>query len=222
MINWFKKKTYPEFWTQYLANFDHKQNTNLDTIRFVVFDTETTGLNTKQDRILSIGTIAIIGNTLKVSDSFECYLIQDFFNSETVKIHGLLKEGSIDKIKERDAVIQFLAHIKNAVLVAHHAAFDVTMINNALKSLHLPKLKNKVLDTGNMFKKTKLDTSKMHFSLDDLSLRFKIPQHDRHTASGDAYITALLFVKLVSILKSNNSKLTLDDLSRRHDRIGLL
>ena len=219
---WFKKKTYPAYWEQYLTHFKGKSETDLETLRFVVFDTETTGLDIKTDRVLSIGTIAVIDNTIKVADSFECYLTQDLFNAETVKIHGLLKAGTFKKVEEEDAIIQFLAHIKNAVLVAHHAAFDVAMINQALKRLGLPKLKNKALDTGHVFNKTKLDISKSHFSLDDLSQRFKIPQHDRHTASGDAYITALLLVKLIGILKKNNSKLNLDDLLQSNDRIGLL
>lgn len=221
-MGWFKKKKYPDYWVAYLEHFKTHQISDLNATRFVVFDTETTGLDTKHDRILSIGTVAIIGNTIKVSDSFECYLKQDLFNSETVKIHGLLKEGHLLKLNERDAIIQFLAHIKNAVLVAHHAHFDVTMINQALKRLDLPKLKNKVLDTGHLFQKTKQDLSKTHFSLDELSMRFNIPQHDRHTASGDAYITALLFVKLIAVLKKSKPLLTLDDVLRQHTRIGLL
>lgn len=221
-MNWFKKKTYPDFWNQYIAHFKSKQNKDLDTIRFVVFDTETTGLDIKKDRMLSIGTIAVFNGVIKVADGFECYVKQDLFNAETVKIHGLLKAGVNKKLSEQEAIIQFLDHIKNAVLVAHHAAFDVAIINQALTRLDLPKLKNKVLDTGHLFNKTKLDTSKLHFSLDHLSDRFNIPQHDRHTASGDAYITAVLLVKLIAILKKKNNKLTLDDLLRSNNRIGLL
>ena len=221
-MNWFKKKIYPTFWKSYIETFKEKQNTSLENMRFVVFDTETTGLDTKQDRILSIGTITVIGNTLKVADSLECYLKQDLFNAETVKIHGLLKEGTYKKATEEEAIIQFLAHIKNSVIVAHHAAFDIAMINQALKRLNLPKLKNKVLDTGHLFKKTKLDISKNHFSLDQLSLKFNIPLHDRHTASGDAFITALLLVKLIGILKKNSPSLTLNHLLQNNNRTGLL
>ena len=220
-MKWFKKKTYPDFWLQYLNQFESSQDQNLKNLRFIIFDTETTGLDIKNDRILSIGTIAVQGHIIKVSDSFESYVKQNLFNSDTVKIHGLLKEGIHIKISEEEAIIQFLAHIKNAVLVAHHAAFDVAMINQVLKRLELPKLKNKVLDTGHLFNKTKLDTTKSHFSLDHLSNRFNIPQHDRHTASGDAYITALLFVKLIGVLSKNKS-LTLKDLLRSDKRIGLL
>ncbi|WP_165733557.1 PolC-type DNA polymerase III [Polaribacter sp. 20A6] len=221
-MSWFRKKVYPPFWKSYKECFRGKQYAEFENIRFVIFDTETTGLDIKKDRILSIGTIAVIDKTIKVSDSLESYLTQDLFNVETVKIHGILKQGTIHKVTEQEGIIQFLEHIKNAVLVAHHAAFDVAMINQALKRLNLPKLKNKVLDTGHLFVKSKLDTSKKHFSLDELSLRFNIPQHDRHTASGDAFITAILFVKLLCVLKKKNTVLSLAYLQRSNDRKGLL
>lgn len=220
-MNWFKRKTHPEFWEAYVTHFKQSNSQDLKEVRFVVFDTETTGLNPKEDRVLSIGGIAISNFKIKVTDQLECYLKQAYFNPDTVKIHGLLKEGSITKITEEDAIISFLEYVKDAVLVAHHAAFDVAMINYALKRMDLPKLKNKVLDTGHLFQRTKIDTSKDHFSLDDLSQRFQIPLHDRHTASGDAYITAILFLKLLANLNKTNN-LKLQDLFKSHKRVGLL
>lgn len=220
-MNWFKHKSYPDFWEAYKNCFAETQKQNIEHIRFVVFDTETTGLDTKNDRILSIGCIAIEGLKIKVSDQLELYVKQEKFNANTVKIHGLLKEGKLVKVEESKAIELFLNYIKNAVIVAHHAAFDIAMINAALVRLGLPKLKNRVLDTGHIFQKTKLDTSKTHFGLDELANRFKIPLHDRHTASGDAYITALLFLKLVSKLNTT-SNLNLRDLERITKRVGLL
>lgn len=221
-MNWFKSNSFPQYWTNYALHFKQGQTQDINDIRFIVFDTETTGLNTKTDRILSIGCIAINQLRIKVSDQLESYLHQESFNPETVKIHGLLKKGKLTKLDEQKAIIQFLDFIKNGVLIAHHAAFDVAMINKALKRMKLPKLKNKVLDTGHLFQKTKLDISKNHFSLDELSNRFNIPLHDRHTASGDAYITAILFLKLLAILKKKNKTLTLSDLLKSNNRIGLL
>ena len=219
-MSWFKRKIYPQFWQNYIAHFKEKQQKDIKDIRFIIFDTETTGLNPKKDRILSIGCIGAENYKIRVTDQLESYLNQDQFNAETVKIHGLLKKGSLSKIDEEKAIIDFLDYIKNAILVAHHAAFDIAMVNNALKRMHLPKLKNKVLDTGHLFLKTKLDTSKEHFSLDELSSNFNIPLHDRHTASGDAYITAILFIKTLAILNKKND-LKLKDLFLPHKRVGL-
>ncbi|MDY0781567.1 3'-5' exonuclease [Tenacibaculum sp. IB213877] len=207
-MKWFQRKTYPDFWNTYSASFKTK-NSDLQTTRFVVFDTETTGLNPKIDKILSIGTIAISNFSIDVADSFECYIIQENFNVATVEIHGILKEGNITKITEEEAIKQFLNHIKNAVLVAHHANFDITMINEALNRLGLPKLKNKVLDTGTLYKKTKYIKKDIFYSLDELCETFNITKHDRHTASGDAFLTAMVFLKTLSLLKHKNSKLQL-------------
>ncbi len=223
MFDLFQKKKYPDFWKTYSDCFQHKNNGNLDTIRFVIFDTETTGLDITKDRVLSIGAISIIGNSIDVSGSFEIYLQQEEFNKNSVEIHGILKEGNLTKLDEREAVIQFLEYIKDAVLIAHHTAFDIAMMNQCLKRLNLPKLKNKTLDTGILFKKTKQHEPKdKPYSLDELCAIFKIPKHDRHTASGDAFITALLFLKTISQLKKRNKNLTLKDLLFIKPKHGLI
>lgn len=222
MINWFQKKKYPEFWNEYTHHFKTKLGNDVSALRFVVFDTETTGLAIKNDRIVSIGCISVIGNTIDVATSFEVYVSQEKFNAKTVEIHGILKEGNISKIEEEESIKQFLKYIENAVLVAHHAAFDVAMINEALKRLKLPKLKNKIIDTGVIFKKTsfKKEMNK-HYSLDELCAVFNVKKHDRHTASGDAYITSLLFLKIIANL-SKDKKITINELLYRQKKVGLL
>ncbi|TPN82460.1 3'-5' exonuclease [Aquimarina algicola] len=222
MLNWLKHKDYPDFWNEYHKNFNSKTAHTLTTTRFVIFDTETTGLNTQTDRILSIGAIGLTGNVIDITDSFEMYITQDTFNPETVKIHGILKQGHITKVSEKEAIQLFLEYIKDSILVAHHTRFDLTMINNALARLQLPKLKNKTLDTEILFKKTKLcNQHNQRYSLDKLCNIFNIAMHDRHTASGDAYITSLIFLKIIALLKKER-KITLKDLFFGQNRRGLL
>ena len=48
-----------------------------------------------------------------------------------------------------------------------------------------------------------------HYSLDDLCRLFNLKMHDRHTASGDAYLTALVFLKISKLLKAKKKKLQL-------------
>ena len=78
-INWFKKivKDYPKFWETYLSCFNENQSKEQ---RYVVFDCETTGLDYKSDRILSIGAVAIQNNKIIVADFMEV-----FFNKQTSK-----------------------------------------------------------------------------------------------------------------------------------------
>ena len=220
MFSWFKYKNFPIFWKEYSKNFKQKQPNSLENTRFVIFDTETTGLDIISDRILSIGAIGIFNHNIDVADSLEIYLKQDQFKAETVKIHGILKEGKLTKLSEAEAMEYFIAYIENAVLVAHHTAFDIEMINAALKRLGLPKLKNKTIDTGILYKK--LEGKKdSHFNLDTLCEEFSIPKHDRHTAAGDAFITALLFLKIISKLKKERN-LHYSDLFRISGKEGLM
>lgn len=220
MITWFKNRKYPNFWKEYLKTFKQKASKKIEDTRFVIFDTETTGLNIEKDRILSIGAIGLLSNTIDVADSFEIYLTQTEFNAETVEIHGLLKEGNLTKASEKEAIEKFINYLGNAVLVAHHAAFDIEMINASLKRMKLPKLKNKSIDTGILYKKLE-GKKENHFNLDHLCKEFNIPKHDRHTASGDAFITALLFLKILSELKKKRT-VHYSDLFRTSNKEGLI
>ena len=194
-LNWFNKiiKEHPKFWETYLTYFEENQSKEK---RYVVFDCETTGLDHKSDRILSIGAVAIQHNEIIVNDYLEVFLQQDVFKAETVLIHGILREGKEEKIVEAEAVIRFLEFVKDATLVGHHVDFDIEMINQSLTRLDLGKLKNQSMDTDIMYQKLKYLPYEQHTSLDELCTIYKIKKSDRHTASGDAFITALLFLKL--------------------------
>jgi len=194
-LNWFKKivKDYPEFWKIYLSYFDECQDKKR---RFVVFDCKTTGLDYKSDRILSIGAVAIENNQIVVGDFMEVFLQQDIFKRDSVSIHDILKEGKEEKIVETEAIIRFLEFIKDATLVGHQIDFDIEMINQSLARLDVGKLKNQAMDTDVMYQRSKYLPQEQHSSLDELCDIYKIRKSDRHTASGDAFIIALLFLKL--------------------------
>ncbi|CAL66870.1 3'-5' exonuclease [Christiangramia forsetii] len=216
---WFNKKTpnqdLPYFWQNYAQSFEEKLPEEVSDIRFIVFDTETTGFNYDEDRVLSIGAVRIENNSIEISDNFEVFLEQKKFNPETVKIHGIIQNEKFEKLSELEALKKFLSYIQNSVLVAHHAGFDMKMINKALSRNGLPKLKNKVLDTSILYKKTRIATNFIDrdkiYSLDEIAEAYNIDLIDRHTASGDAYITALIFMKLLSRLKKNKDS-TLKDI----------
>lgn len=206
MLNWFKnKKThYPDFWLAYLETFNSDKKGAVENTQFIAFDTETTGFDKKNDRILSIGAVAFTGNSIEVNKSFEIYIEQEIFKPETVKIHGLLKKGNLKKTNELEAIKTFLEYIKDAILVAHHANFDKTMMNEMLLRHGLGTLRNEFIDTGVLYNKSKhiiyRENLKEHYTLDDLCKELNVPKVDRHTASGDALITAIVFLKILSRL----------------------
>lgn len=189
--------------------FDEDSFGDINTTRFVVLDTETTGFDYENDRILCIGAIVLQNNTICIQDGFEVYIEQEHYNKATAQIHGILKDFVLDRPKEKEALEQFLEFLGDSIIIAHHTIFDVTMINKALERNGLPELKNKTLDTAKLYKKTLLDSllldRKEHYTLDDLAEKFDISKKDRHTAMGDAYITAIAFLKILKKLREKGA-----------------
>ena len=203
-----KKQDPPEFYKAYAAQFSKTNTADFDTARFIIFDTETTGTNAREDRMLSIGALALTGNQINLASSFELYVKQDMFSEEAAAIHGILRENrKYKKVTEEEAVKAFLKFIGTGILVGHHVGFDVGIINYALKRLGAPKLKNKFTDTGVLYKRTvhlvNITNPDKVYTLDDLCEGLNISRTDRHKAMGDAYITALAFLKILSRLKGN-------------------
>lgn len=184
---------------------DEELLNDIDAVRFVVLDTETTGFDYTTDRILCIGAIVLQNNTIPINGSFEVFIQQQHYDQATAKIHGILKEFAIDRPSELEALQLFLEFLGDSIIIAHHTIFDITMINKALERNGLPELKNKTLDTAVLYKKTLLVSNllerKENYSLDEIADKFDISKKDRHTAMGDAYITAIAFLKILNKLK---------------------
>lgn len=195
MIDWLKNinKEYPEFWKDYLSKFDTKSK------RFVVLSTETTGLSLHKDVILSIGSFAVINNSIHIADSFETILAQYKFFHDNGISNEFTVETKMKKLGESEAIQTFVEFIGNAVLVGHHIDFDVEMINVALERLGCGRLRNEALDIDIMYRKL-TDINNKQFSLEELCEIYKIPKSDRNSSSEDAYKIALLFLKLKSRL----------------------
>lgn len=199
-----KSHQMPVFWHDYEVSFNKGLYEEIKKASFVVLDTETTGFDLKSDRILSIGALKIVNGNIVAKKAFEVFLIQDTFDAKTVEIHGILKKEKVKQIPEIEGLKMLLGLLKNSVLVAHHVAFDVGMINEALKRNGLPKLINRALDTAVLYHRA-LPKSKRktegHYTLDELAEEFGISKTDRHTALGDAYITAIAFLHILDRLK---------------------
>ena len=199
-----KKENLPPFWKTYETSFEKGLPKSVYETQFVVLDTETTGFSLKKDRMLSIGALRLHQGSIKAKDAFEVFLSQDTFDAKTVEIHGILKKGKRARIDEIEGLKILLKLLENSVIVAHHIGFDVGMINEALLRNGLPKLLNKSLDTAVLFNRSIPRVERKtdgHYSLDVLCEEFDIPKTDRHTALGDAYITAIAFLRIVDKLK---------------------
>lgn len=195
MLNWWGRssKNEPEFWQSYAAKFKDKSNQ-----RVVVLDCETTGLDSQTDRILSIGAIALQNGIICIEDQFSCFVQQNYQNTNTIPVHGITANSSLPKETEAQAIRDLLIYLGHAKIVGHHIAFDIKMLNTALKRMQLPGLKNTVEDTFDLYKTYKGVDYLPPLSLDDLCKTFRLPLKDRHTALGDAFLTAQVYQRLIS------------------------
>lgn len=193
MLDWLKGSSkYPEFWKLYLAKFETKSN------RYVILNTETTGLNPKKDVILSFGALGVVNDIIKIGDNFEVVILQYKYLHDNGLSNEFLIESKLSKLAEPQAIEALVDYIGNAVLVGHRIHFDIEMINDVLEKMECGKLKNEALDIEIMHQKL-LDITKSS-SLDDLIKHYKLPESERNSTSDDAYSIALLFLKLKSRL----------------------
>lgn len=195
MLDWLKNinKEYPQFWKDYLTKFDVKSD------RFVILSTETSGLNPKKDVIMSFGGVAVVDNSIIISDTFEVAIPQYKYLHDNGITNDFLMESNQPKLVEAQAIEKLVEYIGNATLVGHRIHFDVEMINEALEKIGCGRIKNEALDIEVMYKKLE-DINDKNFSLDELSILFKLPAAERISTSDDAFNIALLFLKLKSRL----------------------
>lgn len=206
-------------WQKYLEHFKMQPplKTLVDEIDFLVLDLETTGLDSRKDRMLSLGAVQVRKLEIKVDQRLEYFVQQsNYIPNQSIGIHGILPEHSAAGIAEADLMKGLLRFMRADVIVGHHIRFDVSVLNQAIKRIYGKPLKNRVIDTVDLVRKwDRISSQPPHrdLSLDGVCQRWQIPLHERHTAAGDTLITAILFLKLVGSLQRKGIK-TLGDLLR--------
>lgn len=178
----------------------------VDEIRFVVLDCETTGLDPRKDRLITIGAVVVNGGDIILEDSFETMLKIDY-NMSAVTVHGITRDQARDGQDEPDALRDFVRYLGDGVIVGHHIGHDVTALDTALERNFGAHLENRWIDTMELTLHLEkagafgVGVQLESFSLDALCKLFEVTPHDRHTATGDALLTALVFLKLLRLAK---------------------
>ena len=211
------KEPVSRLWNASLPGRNPSGSRDISAVEFVVLDTETTGLDPDRDRILSIGALRLAGGRIRVREALEIYIGQEHFDHRSAPIHGILRQGAHPRIPEKEALEKLQEYIGDAIIVGHHIHFDMEMIRRGFWRHSLPLLNNPVLDTSTLYRRTLLKTpllqKKESYSLDELARKFDLSCRDRHTALGDAYITAMAFLKILTRLEAKR-ELTLKKLLR--------
>ena len=166
--------------------------------RYVVVDTETTGLDVRRDRVIAIGAAAVAGLRLRFSECFEIVLRQDRPSATSnILIHGIGGQAQLGGVEPHAGMVDFLDFIGKAPLVAFRAEFDAAMLERASRSLLGVALDRPWIDLA--FLLPALFPGRECRTLEDWLVDFAVPAGERHHAVADALATAqLLQVALVA------------------------
>jgi DNA polymerase-3 subunit epsilon len=209
----------------YLQTFDAswRSDTPAASVRFVVLDSETTGLDLRRDRVVTIGAVAVNDAQIDLSDVFDALLTIDH-NQSSVTVHGVTRDEARGGAGEQEALLEFLGYLRDGVIVGHHIGFDIDMLDAACERHFGITLRNRYIDTMDLtleldaLMPNAADPAQQGYSLDALCARFGVLPRDRHTAAGDAFMTALVFLKLLSVARKAG-RCSLGDLFVRGPRL---
>jgi DNA polymerase III subunit epsilon len=190
---------------RYRSCFDAtwSDETPIDRLRFVVLDSETTGLDLHVDRIITIGAVAVRGHEIVLEDSFDALVA--VADTGAVEVHGITRDAARKGLEEAEVLARFLDYLRDGVIVGHHVGHDVGMLDVACERLWGFRTLNRSLDTMDLTLHLERDGAFAgrppirQFTLDALCGMFEVIPHDRHTASGDAFLTAQVFLRLLRL-----------------------
>jgi hypothetical protein len=107
--------------------------------RYVVVDVEASGLDAANDRLISIGAVAVDRGLIEARNAFEVVLRQDQVSTnDNILIHGIGASAQREGADPAEAMLDFLEFAGKSPLVAFHAFFDETMIGRAAPALDRP------------------------------------------------------------------------------------
>jgi CBS domain-containing protein len=174
--------------------------TPLMALDAVVIDTETTGLDPANARLLEIGAVKLNAGRVDERAVYRS-LIQpsEPIPQSATDVHG------IDDVRVKDAPVfalawpQFQEFAGHSVMIGHTVGFDLAILKRECERAGLAFARPRTLDTRLLAQIVEPDLA--GYTLESLSAWLDVATSDRHSALGDAMTTARIFQALVPKLR---------------------
>lgn len=166
-------------------------------MREIIFDTETTGLSNKDDRIVEFGGVEL-DNKFPTGRSIHLYFNPEGkkVHPDALEVHGITDEFLQDKPFFKDKCDELLAFLNGAKLVAHNANFDMGFLNAELARIDRMAISQSlVIDTLAIARRRHPMGPN---SLDALCRRYGIDnsKREKHGALLDAELLAEVYIEM--------------------------
>ena len=184
------------------ARNDRVADARLEDLTYVVFDTETTGLNPARDEIVQLAAVRLVNGRRVKGEVFDTLVDPGrTIPAASTEVHGITDQMVRGAPDIAAAGARFHRFAAGAVLIAHNAPFDMAFLRRHEAAIG-SRFDNPVLDTV-LLSAVLFGQQEAH-SLDALTARLgiAIPEEARHTALGDTVATADAFLKLMPMLRA--------------------
>ena len=204
------KKQQAPVMQKYLSKpFANKKDliTGLD---IVSLDIETTGLNSEQDRIVSIGLVQIENLGIKLESCWHQIITTNKnLSAESVVIHQITDDQSETGMSINEAIPKLLERLSGKVMLVHNAKVEQGFINKICQTLYGCDFLIPTIDTQALAKRS-LDRHNSPYHVNDLRLfnlrkQFNMPAYKAHNALMDAIATAELFLAMANKISPNKT-----------------
>ena len=193
-------------------------DTPLTELRYAIIDTELTSLDTRKNRLLSIGAIAMDGTKIRVGDPFYRVVNPGVeVPVEGIKVHKLRPDDVEQGVAPAIAMSELREFITARVLVGHFFHIDLNALRKELGDRH--ELLNPAICTARVHSwimkngpvRDDFVQEQERVDLEALAKAYDIDFHEAHHALEDAFVTARLWQKQMAKLQVMGAK-TLNDL----------
>jgi len=189
------------------------KNLTVDEAKYVVFDTELTGLDFSHDSILSIGAVKMAGARLFPAGTF--YRLTrpgTALKNEGVVVHEITHDD-LAAAEDLSLVLpDFLEFIGEAILVGHFVHIDTHFVSREMKRIFGISLRSPSVDTASLHDWLRDNDRDFHrhyggvspkTDLFSLAKTYGIENTTAHHALSDAFVTAQLFQRFLPFLKKS-------------------
>lgn len=166
----------------------------------VAIDLETSSLDPRAARILSIGAVRVAKRRVLIGEALHCHILTRAEDvHETAVIHGIRGIDVEQGLPIKEALNAFREFIGERPLLGYHHSFDRRVLNLALQRNALPELNNPAIELAALYQRhwqKRHPITPPNLAFEQICQQFNIEPIGRHTALGDAVTTAICYLAL--------------------------